>query len=221
MAEIVLDLGPPYSYVIFVKQRETKLMKSAAFFFVLFASISPFCSSQTLKQVCGAPVVSTDAQGNPNVVACPSEMPGECTISLSFLKCVSTSSSGDPGIRVNPGDDVEWYSDQKDKNGNLIEFKFDKFKQLGKSDHANCQDPKNGDKEPFPNAANHGYDVFYDEAADSARSGTCFQHNIKLRASDGSSINFDPHIFVGDGTPYLPLSMAKRHRMHPARAPRR
>jgi hypothetical protein len=178
-------------------------MRKIGSFATVICLMSAFCIAQKIEQVCGAPIFSKDTHGNPDVVVCPSDTPNECKISLSFLKCLSVS--GDPAIRVNRNDKIEWYSDQKDKNGNLIVFKFEPFRQVGPNKHEKCSAPGGHDQEPFPDAHGNGYAFRYIEHvhAMSVRK-SCFEHVLKLRdTTHTGEYDFDPHVIIGDGTEYL------------------
>jgi hypothetical protein len=184
-------------------------MKRMAAVAVAITLLSVFSAAQfKLQQVCGAPVVHHDGDGNPDEVSCPSDTPKQCKISLSFLKCLTQQ--GDPAIRVNPDDQVEWYSDQKE-NKNLIIFAFDSFTQVGQSDHGICENPKNGDQEPFPGAKGHGYDFKYKENVQHAsRTSTCFKQVLNLRDPDHpDGYPLDPHVIIGDGTQLFSVDACK------------
>lgn len=176
-------------------------MKRTAAVCVVVTLMSVFSAALKLDQVCGAPVYHHDDSGNPDEVSCPSDAAKQCKISLSFLKCLTQQ--GDPAIRLNPGDQVEWYSDQKE-NKNLIIFEFVSFTQLGSADHSDCDNPKNNDQEPFPNAKNHGFDYIYkDKVHPNSRKKTCYQHVLKLRDPDNGDYDLDPHVIIGDGTQFF------------------
>lgn len=181
-------------------------------FLLLFVEIS--VAGQTLSQVCGASNLrKPNGSIDTTQVVCPSDgsRSGVCLISVSFLKCLS-SIDPHPAIRINPGDTVIWYSDQRDPTdakNSFYKIIFDSdFQQKGSQDYKGCKDMSaSGDPNPFPNISQKSANE--KQTATAAPTGTvalvqntCFEHVISLRDHNGNRIKLDPHVIIGDGTPY-------------------
>lgn len=184
-------------------------MRKALLIVFLFVQIS--VTGQTLPQVCGASNwVNPNGSVDTTQVVCPSDgsQSGVCLISVSFLKCIS-STHPHPAIRINPGDLVIWYSDQQDPSDPMNGFykiSFDSdFQQKGSHDYNGCKDmtSSTGDPNPFPGISKRPADVRHRVvAAGSLTRYTCFEHVISLRDHNNNRVPLDPHVIIGDGTPY-------------------
>ena len=186
-------------------------MRKALLFVFLFVQMSVL--GQTLPQVCGAPNWrKANGSVDTTQVVCPNGNQAKtCVISVSFLKCLS-SIDPHPAIRINPGDTVTWYSDQKDptdaKNSfYLISFDSE-FEQKGSQDYKGCKDMSpNGDPNPFTGISNSSPATQQTKTAKPPggtplQPYTCFEHVVSLRDHNGNRVNIDPHVIIGDGTTY-------------------
>jgi hypothetical protein len=130
-------------------------------------------------------------------------------ISVSFLQCLSKLDPH-PAIRINEGDTVTWYSDQKDLSDfpkyRFYKIAFDgEFRQKGSKDYPSCADiTDGGDPNPFHDISKRTPDVKHVVRA-KPKTGhltkyTCFEHVVSLRDHNGATVPLDPHVIIGDGT---------------------
>ena len=195
-------------------------MRKALPFVLLLLQVS--VTAQTLPQVCGAPNwQKLDGTTDTTQVVCPNgNQAATCLISVSFLKCLE-SIEPHPAIRMNPGDSVTWYSDQKDPTdakGRFYQISFDAdFMQKGSGDYKGCKDGSGKDKNPFPGIGNPSSSSVQ-QTVTVPPSGltplTCWEHVISLRDHNGNRVKIDPHVIIGDGTVYFSYLESEKNNYH-------
>jgi hypothetical protein len=122
--------------------------------------------------------------------------PHQCVIHLDALLAIEQQGKPDYPFEVLHGDTVRWDSGSlRDKNGNPVKFKFEKFKE---KQETGCRTISGTHRRPFRKKFDHDTESSQKDTVVNSRSSahSCFKHSIKLIDFPAAQ-TIDPHVIIG------------------------